>query len=263
MNRIVIKLGTGILSKQGGSCLNRARFQSIATDIAALVERGMQCVLVSSGAIAAGVEVMGLKSRPQDLAGKQACAAAGQPILMRMYDACLRRHGLHAAQLLLTHGDIDSRLRCVNARNTLERLLTVGAIVPVINENDSVAVDELRFSDNDRLSAEVARLAHASLLVILTSSDGLLADGVRIPEVADVSAAFAHVREDTGAFSVGGMRAKLEAVRDALEAGIPAVIADGAKPGALLRAATGEDEGTRFRLPETLAGNARPEPAPA
>ncbi len=138
------------------------------------VKEGNSCVIVSSAAIAAGVHMLGLGQRPEDLPGKQACAAAGQPELMRMYATAFKRHGIKVAQLLLTHDDIDSRMRRQNASNTIERIFQTRNIVPVINENDTVAVEELRFGDNDRLSAEVAQLVNANLLLLVTSSDGLI-----------------------------------------------------------------------------------------
>ena len=172
--RIVLKFGSGILAKPTGDDLDVGQFGRLADAVAGLVKGGAQCIVVSSGAVAAGMAVLGLAERPSHLAGKQACAAAGQPRLMGLYAEKFAKHGLAVAQLLLTHGDLDSRMRRENAGNTLERLLDGGNMVPIINENDSVAVEELRFGDNDHLSAEVAMLAGANLLIILTSVDGLL-----------------------------------------------------------------------------------------
>jgi len=249
MKRLVIKLGTGVLSRTGRA-LETAQFRRIAREVAELHKSGTSCILVSSAAIAAGVRVLGLSRRPDDLPGKQACAAAGQPELMRLYAASFRAHGLHVAQLLLTHGDIDSRMHRANARNTLDRLLASGTVVPIINENDSVAVEELRFGDNDRLSAEVAQLVRADHLAILTSVDGLQdANGKRVPEVKDIASAARHVRPDKGEESVGGMKTKLEAVKLAVGSGIPCTILDGRKPGQLAAALAGKDAGTRFPVP--------------
>lgn len=250
MQRIVIKLGTGVLSRLGGRALDSAQFRRISSEVAALAAEGNSCILVSSAAIAAGVHVLGLGSRPDDLPGKQACAAAGQPELMRLYSTSFARHGLHVAQLLLSHGDIDSRTRRVNARNTIDRLLAARNVIPVINENDSVAVEELRFGDNDRLSAEVAQLVDADHLLVLTASDGLQDESrKRIPVVRDIEKAFRHVRPEKGELSVGGMKTKLEAVRLALQAGIPSAILDGHKPGQISAALKGGDAGTRFPIP--------------
>ena len=249
---VVLKFGTGVLARQGGSALDRAQFRRIAGEVAGIIDSGVPCVMVSSAAVAAGVAALGFDKRPEDLPGKQACAAVGQPRLMRLYTEAFQRHGITVAQLLLTHGDIDSRTRHANARNTLAKLLSVPRVVPIINENDSVAVEELRsgnnlIGDNDRLSAEVAVLVGASRLVLLTSSDGLIdARGRRIRRVTDLASAFVHVRPDKGEFSVGGMATKLEAVGIALAAGIPATIADGRRPGQIALAASGRDVGTRF-----------------
>ncbi len=249
MARIVLKFGTGTLSRSGGRALDPGQFRRIAAEIALLVKAGNSCVIVSSAAIAAGVHILGLHGRPEDLPGKQACAAAGQPELMRRYAAAFRPHDLIVAQLLLTHDDIDSRMRRQNAFNTIERILEAGNIVPIINENDTVAVEELRFGDNDRLSAEVAHLVNANLLLLLTSSDGLRAsDGRRIITAGSVSEVLQHVRPEKGVMSVGGMRAKLQAVEFALTHGITACILDGRKPGQIAAALEGRRVGTRFAV---------------
>jgi len=246
-SRIVIKLGTGVLSRAGGRALDRVQFRRLTEEIAGLHEAGHSCILVSSAAIAAGVRLLGLAKRPGDLPGKQACAAVGQPELMRLYAASFRPHGFHVAQLLLTHGDIDSRMHRTNARNTIDRLLSSRNMIPIINENDSIAVEELRFGDNDRLSAEVAILIRADHLIILTSVDGLQdADGQRIAEIGSVEEAFRHVRSDKGEESVGGMKTKLEAARAAVRAKIPVHILDGRQPGQIAAALSGDDVGTRF-----------------
>jgi glutamate 5-kinase len=246
MKKIVLKLGTGILSVDGGRALDTAQFARLAAEVAALKQAGLSVVVVSSGAVAAGVPVLELAERPTDLADKQACAAVGQPALMDAYDEAFRPHGLRVGQLLLSHSDIDSRLRRMNARNTMLRLWQTRCVVPIVNENDSVAVEELRFGDNDRLSAEVAVLVEADALVILTSVDGLLDGGALVPVVEDLEAAFAFVREETGQFSVGGMRTKLEAARIARAAGIPTHIANGRTPGLLQKLCEGHSIGTRI-----------------
>ena len=251
MSRFVLKFGTGVLSRLDGRALDAAPFRRIADEVATLVKAGHSCILVSSAAIAAGVRVLGLDRRPEDLPGKQACAAAGQPELMHIWAAAFRRHGLSVAQLLLTHDDIDSRMRRRNANNTIERLLAQGGIVPIINENDSVSLEELRFGDNDRLSAEVACLVQADRLIILTSSDGLTDQKkVRIPIIRDMEKAFSLVRPEKGEMSVGGMKTKLEAVQLALAAHIPTIIIDGKKRGHIAEAAAFRDIGTRFPVPK-------------
>lgn len=249
MKRIVIKLGTGVLSTRGGRSLDKKQFARIAEEVSAIMRTGTGCILVSSAAIAAGIRVLGLDSRPTDLPGKQACAAAGQPELMRLYASSFARHGRRVAQLLLTHGDLDSRCRRENARNTLDHLLR-GGVVPIVNENDTVAIEELRFGDNDRLSADVAILAGASHLLILTGVDGLQdAGGNRIPLVRDITRVQHLVRPDIGAQSVGGMATKLEAAGRAVAAGIPAWIIEGRTPGRMADALANRDTGTRFPTP--------------
>jgi glutamate 5-kinase len=245
--RIVIKFGTGILTKSTGNSLNSKQLRRLTAEVAELVRAGHQCLLVSSGAVGAGLMLMGLPQRPKDLPSIQACAAIGQSRLMRLYETLFQQHGLHVAQLLLSHQDIDSRTRYQNARNTLERLLRFRNVVPVINENDSVAVEELKFGDNDRLSAEVAILAQADLLVILTSVEGLL-DKQRklIPKVTDIDAVVHLARNETGIHSKGGMITKLQAAKMAFQSGIPSVIASGFEAGVLAAAVAGKPAGTQF-----------------
>ncbi len=245
--RIVLKFGTGILKRSRGDALDEKQFRRLTADVAKLVLGGDECILVSSGAVGAGLGAMGLKTRPSDLPTIQACAAVGQSKLMRLYETMFAGHGLNVAQLLLTHGDLDSRMRHRNARNTLDRLLQRRGVIPIINENDSVAVEELRVGDNDRLSAEVAILARADLLIILTGVDGLLDGAGRlIPLVTDIESAAGFAHEGKGKFSVGGMVSKLQAVKLALDAGIPAVIGNGRRAGQIRAIAAGKPAGTRF-----------------
>lgn len=243
--RIVIKFGSGILAGRKGNSLDRAQFRRLCGDVAALVAAGHQCLIVSSGAVAAGLDALGLDKRPPEVALRQACAAVGQSRLMHLYQQMFARHGLVVAQLLLTHSDLDSRIRHSNACNTLERLFSNRAIVPVINENDSVAVEELKFGDNDRLSAEVALIVRADRLIMLTSVDGLLdASGKLVPRIGDFAAAEAMVRAETGPMSVGGMVTKLQAARIASAGGVKVVIASGRKPGVLGAIMAGRKVGT-------------------
>lgn len=256
---VVLKFGTGILASEGGCALDASQFRRLSREIAGLVGAGIPCVVVSSAAVAAGVNALALPKRPADLAGKQACAAVGQPALMGAYTKHLGRHGLRPAQLLLTHDDIFSEGRRRNASVTLGRLLASPGVVPIINENDSVAVEELRFGDNDRLSAEVAKLLGARILILLTSADGLLARtrgkkaaAVRISVVTDIQEAFRHVTPEKGEHSTGGMRTKLQAVETAVSAGVETVIADGRKKDQIAGAIAGLDVGTRFPVRKTL-----------
>ena len=245
--RIVLKFGTGVLTTDAsGLQLDRAQVTRLAAEIAALVDAGHSVVVISSAAVAAGVAALGLPERPEALAAKQACAAVGQSQLMRAYEEAFAGHELTAAQLLLTHGDIDSRQRRRNAENTLRELLAFPRVVPVINENDSIAVEELRFGDNDKLGAEVALLCGADLFLILTGSDGLQGDGRRIPHVADLDEVRHHVTGEKGRHGTGGMASKLDAVSCATTAGIETWILDGRRPGQIAAAVSGADAGTRF-----------------
>ena len=250
--RIVLKFGSGILANAKGSGLDEKQFKRLTGEVAALNQKGHQCVLVSSGAVAAGLGVLGLKARPEGLAERQACAAVGQSKLMESYTRHFAVHHLNVAQLLLTHSDLDSRTRLHNARNTLEHLLS-RRVVPIINENDSVAVEELKFGDNDRLSAEVALLAHADILILLTSVDGLLdANGQTIRMVDNVDDVSGFAREEKGKFSVGGMSSKLQAVKQAVEGGILTHIASGRKSGQIPAIIAGKPAGTKFNPRTTL-----------
>ncbi len=244
--RIVLKFGSGILATPRGTNLDRRQFARLSREVATLVESGYDVIIVSSAAVAAGLGALGLRSRPEDLAARQACAAVGQGRLMATYTEHFAKHSLTVAQILLTYADLDSRSAYANIRTTISRLLASG-IIPIINENDTVAVEELKFGDNDRLSGEVAILADAQLLVLLTSVDGLLDDkGRTILRVDDIAEVTKFVREEKGRLSVGGMVSKLHAVRAAVEAGIPTVIASGRKVGEIIRAATGKSAGTYF-----------------
>lgn len=245
--RIVLKFGSGILSNPAGNGLDARQFVRLGREVAALVRAGHECLIVSSGAVAAGMAALGLRERPAGLAARQACAAVGQSQLMHRYATVFARHGITVAQLLLTHGDLDSRTRHDNARNTLEHLFATRKTVPIINENDSVAVEELNFGDNDRLSAEVATLVRADRLIILTSVDGLLDGAGRVvPEVRDFGAAGGLVRSEVGRVSRGGMVSKLQAARLAVGAGIPVFIASGRRAGRIAAIMAGRAAGTRF-----------------
>lgn len=248
--RIVVKFGSGTLANAKGTTLDDRQFRRFAAEIAGLVAERHECVIVSSGAVAAGLGVLGLKDRPEDLAARQACAAIGQSKLMQSYATHFAAHGLNVAQLLLTYNDLDSRTAYQNVRNTLARIFERGTVVPIINENDSVAVEELKFGDNDKLSAEVAVLVDADLLILLTSVDGLLdASGKTVPVVEDIEDVANLVRGEKGRFSVGGMSSKLDAVKVALDAGIPTFIASGHRAGRIPAIVAGKRAGTQFIVP--------------
>ncbi|MDP1579042.1 MAG: glutamate 5-kinase [Candidatus Didemnitutus sp.] len=245
--RLIVKFGSGILSSPKGTSLDRRQFARLSAEVAALVAAGHECLIVSSGAVAAGMAALGLTERPKELAARQACAAIGQTRLMELYAKMFAWHDLHVAQLLLTHSDLDSRTRHINARNTLEQLFRRRNVVPIVNENDSVAVEELNLGDNDRLSAEVALLVEADRLFLLTSVDGVLdADGNVIAKVSDIAGVAGFVRQDKGRLSVGGMSTKLQAVKIATDHGIRAYILNGRTPGLIKAALDGDKVGTLF-----------------
>jgi glutamate 5-kinase len=250
--RLVVKVGTNLLAAPG-SPLDEARLSCIVDQIAALVRDGRQVALVTSGAIGCGMAELGMESRPQTLPLSQAAASVGQGVLMAHYERHFRRHGLHAAQILLTHEDFDSRERYLNASNTIHALFELPC-VPVINENDTIGTAEIRFGDNDRLAALLTHLIRAELLVLLTSVPGLYAEppgqggpGRVLDVVERVDEAVERlVYEEKTPLGLGGMKSKLDAARIATEAGEAAVIADGREPDVLLRLMAGEPVGTLF-----------------
>jgi len=239
--RVVIKIGSKSLA---GDAWDR-----LAVEVAALRTCGAErsAVIVSSGAIALGVLKLGLRGRPKDMAWLQAAAAAGQTVLMQRYEDSFAKVGLAVAQVLLTHADLADRTRTNNARNALAALLEAGA-VPIINENDAVAVDEIRFGDNDQLAAMVTPLCEAELLVLLSDVEGLLdADGRRIPFVRSVAREARHLAgEAASGVGSGGMASKVEAARRATLAGAHVVIASAREPNIVTRVLTGDDVGTLF-----------------
>ena len=250
----VVKVGTSVLTGPDGS-LDPARVGHLSEQICAVTETGRRVALVSSGAVGAGMGRLGLKRRPDNLRQLQAAAAVGQADLIRVYDDGLRRHGRHAAQLLLTHEDFDSRPRYLNMRNTLTALFDWDC-VPVINENDTISVDEIKFGDNDRLAAMVANLLQAPLLVILSVVDGLYrsdpgsgpADqGEIVPLVPNLDDdVYGLAGDSKSTLGTGGMRSKLMAARLVTHAGGSVIIASGKKPEPLTRILAGEPTGTLF-----------------
>lgn len=248
---VVIKVGTNVLSRYDDS-LDVDRVTDLAEQMHRIRESGRRVVLVSSGAVGAGLSLLGLRERPADLPHLQAAAAAGQAHLIRLYDDSLRKHGYHAAQLLLTADDFTQRDRYLNVRNTLTTLFEYGA-VPIVNENDTVSIDEIKFGDNDRLAAMVTNLLHAPLLVILTAVDGLfdgdpaLPGSRLIPLVENWSDdLFDYVAPNRSARGTGGMRTKLEAVRMATAVGENVILAGGTKPNVLDDVLAGREIGTLF-----------------
>lgn len=246
--RIVVKLGSSVVATPSG--VNAENLGRLVGEIARLLSSGYQVIIVTSGARAAGLTRLGLDRMPRTIPEQQAAAAIGQIRLMAMYERYFSDFGYHIGQVLLTAGDVESRSRYLNARHTIEHLLSHG-IVPIVNENDSVAVDEMKFGDNDRLSALVAGLASAQLLVLLTDVDGLH-DGdprkpgaSRIEIVSDVDAATRLVSGGPGRLGTGGMASKLKAAASAAHRGIPTIIANGITPGVIARIVdSGVSEGT-------------------
>ena len=250
VRRLVVKLGTGVLT-DSRKRPDLVQFAQLVSQIAALRDSGLEVVLVTSGAVGAGMGVLGYDKRPASLAERQACAAIGQSRLMATYDSLFRHFDQPIAQVLLTHEDLADHARHLNARNTLLTLLKRG-VLPIINENDAVSVTELKFGDNDRLSALVASLLPADLLVILTTADGLI-EGFGTPQarLLDVVEKIddrieAMAGGTTSATATGGMTTKITAARIVVRSGIPLVISPGRRHDGLARILAGEPEGTLF-----------------
>ncbi len=248
--RIVVKVGTGLLAPPAGGVHTR-RFSQIARDISALLDEGREVVLVTSGAVGLGQRRLGRTERPLTLPEKQAAAAIGQIDLCRRYERSFAKNGYLVGQILLTHAGLSNRERFLRARRTFQELLAK-RVVPLVNENDSVATEELRFGDNDRLAALVVNASGADLLILLTDVDGLYdrppreGPGTRIPEVERVNKRLL-ARTDDGSGSPGGsggMRSKLESAQAAARFGVPTVIAGGRRAGVLTEILAGRDVGT-------------------
>jgi glutamate 5-kinase len=249
---VVAKLGSAIVAEDDGA-LRSAVLDSVCEQVAELSRGGENVALVTSGAIARGMRVMELRSRPRAVDELQAASAVGQGSLFRAYEERLAGHGVHTAQVLLTAFDVSARTQYLNARGTLRRLLE-WRVVPVVNENDTTATDEITFGDNDFLSAQVAILLEARLLVLLTDTVGLHTADPRsepgaelIEEVTDFAQLGGYeIGDRTSAFGLGGMRSKVMAAEMASAAGIPSVVCDGTAPWTLASAAAGDRVGTRF-----------------
>ncbi len=250
--RIVVKVGSGVLTRDLG--LDLDIMASLARQISAQMDQKREVILVSSGAVASGVKKIGLPKRPDKMPEKQAAAAIGQAGLIHEYEIAFSRHGKHVAQILLTDEDLSNRKRYLNARNTMGTLLDWG-VLPIINEHDTVAVAEIKFGDNDSLSARVALLMEADLLINLTDIDGLydkdprrFPDAQRIRELVSIGK---HIEELAagvpGALGTGGMLTKIKAARKMIASGIPMIIASGKDPSILTDLFEGKDKGTFFR----------------
>lgn len=241
---VVIKIGTNALSDASGR-LDTALISHFAEQVAALRGRGVQVTLVSSGAIGAGITELGLPGRPKDLPMLQAAASVGQSILMQLFAAAFRPHALHVGQILITRSDFENKARYLNLRNCITALHRTKCI-PIINENDSVAVAEIRFGDNDLIAAEVTNLLRSDLLILLSVVDGLLdSQGITIPVVQDVEEVAGHVDDDKkSSRGSGGMGSKLLAAGTVKTAGEPVLIANGKRPGVITDLLNGVETGT-------------------
>ncbi len=257
---LVVKVGTSVLTKQGS--FDPLMIGRLASQIAVYLKKGVRVSIVSSGAIGAGMTLLKMKKRPRTMEGLQAAAAVGQRYLMQCYEEAFSSAGFSTAQVLLTWEDLAQTTRFLNAKRTLKEIQKWG-LVPVINENDTVATDEIRFGDNDRLSALLSVLVEADLLIILSDTNGLYENGRhghdkhRLRQVPRVDASvFSHAKDKKNAMTIGGMRSKLKAVEISVSSGIPVVLADGRMKNVLPLIFEGEDVGTLF-LPHKAKRGAR------
>jgi len=262
--RIVVKVGSSTLTHATGR-LNLGRMESLVREVSDLANAGHRPILVTSGAVAAGIDKLGLAERPRNLPERQAAAAVGQGVLMQVYGKLFGEYGQVVAQILLTRDDARERQRYLNARHTLLTLLDLG-VIPIVNENDTVATDELQlqFGDNDTLSAMVASLVGADLLVLVSDVDGLYSGdprcdphAVRIAEVGEITPEIQAAAGGPGSYAgTGGMQTKIEAARIATSSGCPMALVTGEVPGAMTRLLRGEEVGTVF-LPRSRVLQAR------
>jgi glutamate 5-kinase len=254
VRRILVKVGSAVLTGEEGLDLNV--IEQLVGDIAAVRERGCQVVLVSSGAIASGKHRMGIKGKLKSIPQKQAAAAVGQGRLMRVYSNAFGKHGLFVGQVLLTMSDITDRKRFLNIRNTLFTLMDWG-VITIINENDTVSVDEIKFGDNDHLAAMVANIIEAHLVVNLTSTEGLYDRNPNsskraklIPLVTEITPEIeAAATDEATSVGMGGMKSKVLAAKKVIASGIPYIIAPGRRPGVLQEILDGKETGTLFLPP--------------
>ena len=253
VRRVVVKIGSRLLAEAPAS-----RPATIADQVTQLRQRGVEVLVVSSGAIALGMRRLGLAARPTEMPGLQAAAAVGQSKLMQHWEHAFAAHGMAIGQVLVTHDDMGDRRRFLSARLTLRALLDHG-VVPIINENDTVATEEIRFGDNDQLAALVVNLVSADALVMLTDVEGVRdAGGVRMPVVRDIEREAAPVAGgSTSGVGSGGMASKVGAARVVTRTGVPAIVAPGREPDVIARVLAGEDIGTLFLPPDGAALSSR------
>lgn len=257
VKRVVVKVGSGVLTKKEG--LNRRAINDLTKDMCGLRKEGIEVIVVSSGAIASGLKKIGLAKRPESISQQQAVAAIGQSTLMMVYEKAFGRHGQRVAQVLITRDDLNHRGRYLNARNTIFTLLSWD-IIPIINENDTVVVDEIKFGDNDNLSAMVTNLTESQILINLTDIDGLFDKDPRVHKDAHLVGVVENVNKAVmryasaipGFLGTGGMAAKIRAAQKVALGGVPTIIANGLKQGILRNIFMGKEEGTLF-VPRDVA----------
>lgn len=250
--RVVIKIGSNLLTDKAGR-INQRRILSLAREVSELHNKSIEVVMVSSGAIASGLRKLGLKSKPKEIRQKQATAAVGQPLLMWMYEKVFLKYKKHIAQILLTRDDLSDRVRYINAKNTILTLLEMG-VIPIINENDTVATDEIKFGDNDQLAALVSGLIEANHLIILSDVEGLYTSDPKkdpnaqiIRHVKEVSKELMEIAQPTSTgYGTGGMYSKVIAAKKATSFGIPVHIVSGRKYGNIKAVIEGKEVGTYF-----------------
>lgn len=250
--RIVVKIGTSTLSHSSGK-LNLARVEKLVRELADLANQGKEIILVSSGAVGAGMERLGLKERPRTIPEKQAAAAVGQGILMHIYEKLFGEYGQIVAQVLLTREDSVNRRRYTNSRNTFMTLLSLG-VIPIVNENDAVAIDELKIGDNDTLSATVAGIVEADALIILSDIEGVYTANPQthpaatlISEIGDITPEIEKLAGGPGSKQgTGGMHTKIQAGKIAVNSGVVMVIASGSRDGVVREVLSGAAVGTVF-----------------
>jgi len=257
IKKMVIKIGSSSLTSKAGG-LDKVSVKRFVNEVSSLIKRGMEVIIVTSGAIAAGLENLSIKKKPEDITLLQAAASIGQVELMRLYSNLFLTSGLKIGQILLTHEDTTRRKQYLNIKNTIKNLIGLN-IVPVINENDSVAVDEIKFGDNDQLAALVAILAESDILIILTDIDGMYDKNPRIYSDAKLISYIDKINEDIekaaggigSTYGIGGMESKIKAAKICSFSGIKTIIANSRRKNILNKIIAGEDVGTFF-APQTV-----------
>ena len=244
-SNLVVKIGTSVLTKKG--IFTKQAIKKLAQELSVVLKNGTKVSIVSSGAIGAGMTLLGKKTRPSTMEGLQAFAAIGQRYLMQCWEEAFSKYKYSTAQVLLTRDDLIDEKRRMNAKKTLNEIQKLKH-VPIINENDTVATEEIKFGDNDHLSAMLAKLIEADLLVILSDTDGLYDDQKKkIPVVRDLNdSIFSHVKDKQSNFTVGGMKSKLEAIKTCTHSGIPVILASGTAFNSMRCIDPTANLGTRF-----------------